>query len=156
MTSRQIHLPLQKCSGKDGADYSNFKLNGLLISLHHIINKHFLRIWWVQTPIWNTICRQESALEFRTSHYKNLHLRVDCKIGALGKDKEEKSTHMYILSPFRESHIEEIAKASGMTLMSSLFLTSIRVVAALKKKKKKIFIPPSFYTEYKPFLKTVK
>lgn len=63
---------------------------------------------------------------------------------------------MYILSPFRESHIEEIAKASGMTLMSSLFLTSIRVVAALKKKKKKIFIPPSFYTEYKPFLKTVK
>ena len=63
---------------------------------------------------------------------------------------------MYILSPFRESHIEETAKASGMTLMPSLFLTSIMVLVAFWKKKKKIFIPPGFYTEYRSFLKTVK
>ena len=62
---------------------------------------------------------------------------------------------MYILSPFRESHIEETAKASGMTLMPSLFLTSIMVLVAFWKKKK-IFIPPGFYTEYRSFLKTVK
>ena len=63
---------------------------------------------------------------------------------------------MYILSPFRESHIEETAKASGMTLMPSLFLTSIMVLVAFWKKKKKIFIPPGVYTEYRSFLKTVK
>ena len=44
---------------------------------------------WIKSPIWDTIYKQESALDFRISHYKNLHLRVDCKIGALGKDKEE-------------------------------------------------------------------
>lgn len=50
--------------------------------------KHFLRLCYVQSPIYDSIYRQDSAPDFKISHYRYSHFGGDQRISAFRKDKE--------------------------------------------------------------------
>lgn len=50
--------------------------------------KHFLRLCYVQSPIFDSIYRQDGAPDFKTSQYRNSNLGGDQRISAFRKHKE--------------------------------------------------------------------